>query len=80
MAIKSIPLSLLEADLAKALTECAESGDTLVAEMPDQRLLAIQSLEPDGNDGLVDELVASSPKFRDLLARSKQSPRKPFPN
>jgi len=44
MAIKTIPLSRLETDLRKTLTECAESGDIVVVEMPDQRLLAIQSL------------------------------------
>ncbi len=37
MAIKTIPLSRLETDLAKTLNECAESGQTLVVEMPDQR-------------------------------------------
>ena len=38
MAIKTIPLSSLEADLKKTLNECADSGDTVVVEMPDQRL------------------------------------------
>ncbi len=46
MAIKTIPLSRLETDLEKTLNECAESGETVVVEMPDQRLLAIRSLEP----------------------------------
>jgi hypothetical protein len=50
MAIKTILLSRLEADLEKTLDECAESGQTLVVEMPDQRLLAIQSLDPDEDD------------------------------
>ena len=43
MAIETIPLSRLEADLKKTLYE---SGETVVVEMPDQRLLAIQSLDP----------------------------------
>jgi hypothetical protein len=78
MAIKTIPLSRLETELAKTLNECAESGDTVVVEMPDQRLLAIQPLEPQEDDALMDELLASNPKFRALVAKSKASPRKPF--
>ena len=46
MAIKTIPLSRLEADLRKTLNECAESGQTVVVEMPDQRLLAAHDLAP----------------------------------
>ena len=79
MAIKTIPLSRLEADLKQTLNECAESGETVVVEMPDQRLLTIQRLEPEDNDGLIDELLASNPKFRELLAKSKAGRRKPFP-
>jgi hypothetical protein len=78
MPIKTIPLSRLETDLKKTLNECAESGETVVVEMPDQRLLAIQSLDLHEDDSLVDELLASNPKFRALVAKSKASPRKPF--
>lgn len=78
MAIKSIPLSRLETDLKKTLHECAESGETLVVEMPDQRLLAIQPLDPHEDDTLMDELLASDPRFQELVAKSKRSPRKPF--
>jgi hypothetical protein len=78
MAIKTIPLSRLETDLKKTLNECAESGETIVVEMPDQRLLAIQSLEPQEDDSLIEELLASNPKFQELVAKSKVSPRKPF--
>jgi len=78
MPIKTIPLSLLEADLTKTLTECAESGETVLVEMPDQRLLAIQSLDPEEDEGLIDELLASNPQFQALVAKSKASPRKPF--
>ncbi len=48
MPIKTIPLSRLQTDLKKTLIECADSGETVVVEMPDQRLLAIQSLDPQG--------------------------------
>ena len=76
MAIKTIPLSRLEADLKKTLNECAESGETVVVEMPDQRLLAIQSLEPhEVDDSLIDELLASNPKFQAMVAKSNTSPR-----
>lgn len=78
MAIKTIPLSHLETDLKKTLNECAESGETLVVELPDHRLLAIQSLDPNEDDSLMDELLASNPKFQSLVAKSKAGPRKPF--
>lgn len=78
MAIKTIPLNRLETDLKKTLNECAESGETVVVEMPDHRLLAIQSLDPHEDDSLMDELLASNPKFQALVAKSKASPRKPF--
>jgi hypothetical protein len=78
MAIKTIPLSRLETDLRKTLNECAESGETLVVEMPDQRLLAIQPLEPQEDDTLIDELIASNARFQALLTKSKASRRKPF--
>lgn len=78
MAIKTIPLSRLEMDLKNTLNECAQSGETLVVEMPDQRLLAIQPLEPQEDDALIEELLASNPKFQALVAKSKASPRTPF--
>ena len=78
MAIKTIPLSRLEADLKGTLNECAESGQTLVVEMPDQRLLAIQALDPQEDDTLMDELLAANPKFQALVAKSKATARKPF--
>jgi hypothetical protein len=80
MAIKTIPLSRLETDLKKTLDECAETGQTVVVEMPDQRLLAIQSLDPTEDDTLMDDLMASNPRFQALVAKSKASPRKPFPS
>jgi hypothetical protein len=78
MAIKTIPLSRLERDLKKTLDECADSGETVVVEMPDQRLLAIQALDPQEDDSLIDELLASNPKFQALVAKSKAGSRKPF--
>jgi len=78
MAIKTIPLSRLETDLKKTLNECAESGETIVVEMPDQRLIAIQSLDPAEDDDLINELLASNPEFQALVTRSKPGPRKPF--
>jgi hypothetical protein len=78
MPIKTIPLSRLETELAKTLNECAASGETVVVEMPDHRLLAIQPLEPDADDSLTDELLASNPKFQALVAKSKAGSRKPF--
>ena len=78
MPITTIPLSRLETELAKTLNECAESGQTVVVEMPDQRLLTIQPLDPQEDDTLMDELLASNSKFQALVAKSKASPRKRF--
>jgi hypothetical protein len=78
MPIKTIPLSRLETELEKTLNECAESGETIVVELPDQRLLAIQSLDPSDDDSLMDQLLASDSKFQALVARSKASRRQPF--
>ena len=78
MTIKTIPLSRLETDLKQTLNECAETGQTIVVELPDQRLLAIQPLDPQEDDTLMDELLASNPKFQALVKKSKASPRKPF--
>jgi hypothetical protein len=79
MAIKTIPLSHLETSLRETLDECADSGETVVVELPDHRLLAIQALDPSqADDQLVDELLVSNPKFRDLVAKSAATPRIPF--
>jgi hypothetical protein len=78
-SIKTISLSRLEAELAKTLNECSESGQTVVVEMPDHRLLTIQPFDPEENDDLIDELLASNPKFQELVAKSMSGARKPFP-
>ncbi len=75
MIIKNITLSQLE----EAVVEGADSGKTLVVELPDRRLLAIQSLDPNEDDSLMDELLASNPRFQALVAKAKAGPRKPFP-
>lgn len=79
MGIKLIPLSRLEADPRGTLNECLESGEPLVVELPDRRLVSIQALEPAEDDSLVDDLLASNPAFRSLVEKSKASPRRPFP-
>jgi hypothetical protein len=79
MSIKLIPLSRLEADPQGTLNECLDSGEPLVVKLPDHRLVSIQGLEPDDDDDLVDRLLESNPSFRALVAKSKASPRQPFP-
>jgi len=79
MSIKLIPLSRLESDPRGILTECLDSGEALVVELPDHRLVSIQSLEPDDEDDLVDRLLKSNPAFLALVKKSKASPRRPFP-
>lgn len=78
MGIKTIPLSRLEADPRGTLNECADSGQALIVELPDQRLLAIQLLEAAEDDELTSELLESNAAFQALVAKSKASPRKPF--
>lgn len=53
------------------MSECADSGVTLVVEMPDQRLLAIQPLEPQEEDFL----LASNPARRRAAAACPVQPR-----
>jgi predicted neuraminidase len=79
MDIKTIPLSRLETNLQATLVECADSGQAVVVTLPDQRLIAIQSLDATEDDSLVDDLLESNPEFQSLVAKSKASPRKPFP-
>ena len=78
MAIKTIPLSRLEMELASTLNECAESGQTFVVELPNQHLVAIQPLDPIEDYSLMDELLESYPRFQSLVEKSKASPRMAF--
>jgi hypothetical protein len=61
------------------LVECADSGSVVVVELPEQRLVAIQPLDAIEDDDLINELLESNPRFRELVAKSKAGPRKPFP-
>jgi hypothetical protein len=80
MTIETIPLNQVGTDLHKTLSDCADSGLTMVIELPDHRLVAIQPLDPsDEDDDLINNLIANNPKFRELIARSEASGRKPFP-
>jgi hypothetical protein len=74
MAIKTIPLSHLERDLERTLDECADSGQAVVVELPDQRLLAIQSLDPNEDDSLMDELLARE-RLQGSASKSAPPPR-----
>jgi hypothetical protein len=78
MGIKIIPLSQLEADPRGTLSECADSGEALIVELPDQRLIAIQPLGPAADDSLTSDLLESNAAFQVLVAQSRASPRKPF--
>jgi hypothetical protein len=72
-------LETLEANLTATLSECADSGEAVVVELPDQRLVSIQALDAGERDSLVDDLLQSNPAFQALVAKSKSRPRKPFP-
>ena len=70
MGTKMIPLSQLESDPRGTLNECCDSGEALVVELPDKRMVTIQPLEPDEDDSLVSELLENhslaEPKARML--------------
>ncbi len=78
MSVKLIPLSRLEADPRGTLNDCLDSGQAVVVELPDHRLVSIQGLEPDEDDDLIDRLVESNASFRALVEKSKASARRPF--
>ena len=78
MGIKTIPLSRLETNLRQTLSECADTGEALVVELPDRRSLAIQPVSSAADDSLVDDLLQSNPDFQQLIQKSSASPRKPF--
>ncbi len=77
--MRMIPLSRLEADPLGTLNECLDSGQSLVVELPDHRLVSIHALEPTDDDSLVDDLLESNASFQALVEKSKASPRRPFP-
>jgi hypothetical protein len=77
MDIKTIPLSSLEADPRETLNECADSGEPVLVELPDHRLIALAPIEA-ADDSLIDELLVSNTAFQSLVAKSKSSPRRPF--
>jgi hypothetical protein len=78
MPIKTTSLSRLEANLRATLNECADSGEAVVVELPDHRLISIQALESPEDDSLVEDLLQTNPAFQALVARSKASPHKRF--
>ena len=51
----------------------ADSGQTVVVEMPDQRLLVLQPLDPQEDDTLMDGSARSNSKFQALVEKSKAS-------
>ena len=79
MNIEAIPLSELQTDTPGLLAKCCDSGQAVVVELPDHRLVAIQPLDSDDeDDSLVSDLIETNAAFRALLERSKAGTRKPF--
>jgi hypothetical protein len=79
MDVEVISLSQLKTDPQGLLSECCDTGRPLVVQLPDHRLVAIQSIEPDdAEDSLVSDLLESNSAFRALVEQSKASPRKDF--
>jgi hypothetical protein len=78
MDIKTIPLSSLEANPRGTLSDCADSGQPVIVELPDHRLVALQPVPTDADDSLIDELLTSNSSFQALMVKSASGPRKPF--
>lgn len=76
MSTKIIPLRELKADPEALLNNCYDSGEPLVVELQDQRLVEIRPVDDD--DHLIDNLIANNPAFRAMLAKSLASGLKPF--
>ena len=79
MGINTIPLSRLQTDPRGTLSECADSRETFLIEFPDQRLIAMQVLDPAEDDSLTSDLLESNQAFQALVPKPKASARKPFP-
>lgn len=79
MDTKLIPLSKLEADTQGMLSECCDTGQALIVELPDHRFVTIHSLEPADDDSATSELLETNAAFRALVEKSKAGPRRPFP-
>ena len=80
MDIKVITLSQLETNAPGLLTKCCDSGQAVVVELPDHRLVAIQPLDTDDeDDSLVSDLIETNAAFRALLENSRAAARRPFP-
>lgn len=80
MDIKTIPLSRLETELRPTLEKCVDSGQTAIVELPDRRLVVIQSFDPMEDVDLGHELLETNTAFQALVAKSRASPRPPFPS
>lgn len=78
MDIRTIPLSSLEANPRATLNSCADSGEPILVELPDHRLVALQPVPTDADESLIDYLLASNSAFQSLVEKSKAGPRKAF--
>src|SRR5512135_2201645 len=64
--------------LSAAVSLAAYIGRPLVVELPDHRLAAVQSLDPDECDHPIPDPLDSRAPYRALLARCLAGPLKPF--
>ena len=78
MTIKTIPLSQFEGNPVKTLNDCADSGETIVVELPDHRRVMMERFDPDEDDCLADNLLANNQDFQAMVDHSLASGRKPF--
>ena len=77
MTTKVISLNEFEHGLRGVLESCAEPGQSVVVELPDQRRVSIQNWDDD--DDLIDRLIENNSEFRDMAQKSFSGPRRPFP-
>jgi hypothetical protein len=76
MDTKVIPLRELQTDPEGYLRRVSDSGEGLVVELPDNRFVSIEPLDPE--DNLIEDLLEHNSAFQQLLKKSAASPRKPF--
>lgn len=79
MSTKVIPLKELATDPRAVLSECCDSGEGIVVELPDRRLVSIQPIASEDDESFMSDLIDGNPEFRKLLEESAASPRQPFP-
>jgi hypothetical protein len=76
--MKAISLSAFELNVRQIMIGCADSGEPLLVELPDHRLVALQPVPTDADESVIDDLLASNAAFQSLVEKSQAGRRKSF--